>query len=137
MKVKLDDIIEAIEMMDEYSEGFLDKETGEIDVINEMYMDRQEQDEIYDRLDEHGFFRLPTQSELRDYDCMEEFIYDQPEQLRDRLFTAIQGRGAFRRFKDTVIDMGIDKDWYTFRDNSHKRKAARWCEENGIEYEEN
>ena len=31
MKVKLADIIDAIEMMDQYTEYFLDKETGEIE----------------------------------------------------------------------------------------------------------
>ena len=33
MKVKLTDIIDAIEMMDQYSEYFLDKETGEIEWV--------------------------------------------------------------------------------------------------------
>ena len=55
MKVKLVDIIDAIDMMDQYSEYFLDKETGEIEWISDMTMSRDEQDEIYDRLDEHGF----------------------------------------------------------------------------------
>ena len=36
MRVKLSVIIDAIDMMDQYSEGFLDKETGEVEVINEM-----------------------------------------------------------------------------------------------------
>ena len=79
MKVKLVDIIDAIDMMDQSSEYFLDKETGEIEWISDMTMSRDEQDEIYDRLDEHGFYRLPTSFELRDYDIMEEFIEGLPE----------------------------------------------------------
>ena len=38
MKVKLSEIINAIEMMNEYSECFLDMETGEIEWIDDMTM---------------------------------------------------------------------------------------------------
>ena len=38
MKVKLSTIIDAIEMMNQYSECFLDKETGEIEWVNDMAM---------------------------------------------------------------------------------------------------
>ena len=135
MKVKLVDIIDAIDMVDQSSEYFLDKETGEIEWISDMTMSRDEQDEIYDRLDEHGFYRLPTSFELRDYDIMEEFIEGLPEAVQGRMYSAIQGRGAFRRFRDMIIKMGIEQVWYDFKADTYKRKAARWCEENGIEYE--
>ena len=136
MKVKLTDIIDAIDMMDQYSEYFLDKETGEIEWISDMTMSREEREEIYDRLDEHGFYRLPTSFEIRDYDIMEGFIYGMPEAVQGRMLSTIQGRGAFRRFKDMVNEMGIEQVWYDFRDDAYKRKAIRWCEENDIAYEE-
>ena len=136
MKVKLTDIIDAIEMMDQCSEYFLDKETGEIEWVSDMAMTQKEQEEIYDRLDEHGFYRLPTSFDIRDYDIMEDFVDTLSGVAHDRLAAAIQGRGAFRRFKDAVIKMGIDQEWYDFQAAAYKHKAARWCEENGIEYEE-
>ena len=136
MRVKLSDIIDAIEMTDQYSEYFLDKETGEIEYVSDMAMTQAEQEEIYDRLDEHGFYRLPTSFDIRDYDIMEDFVETLSGAAHDRLDSAILGRGAFRRFKDTVYDLGIDQQWYDFQAAAYKRKAARWCEENGIEYEE-
>ena len=136
MKVKLTDIIDAIEMMDQYSEYFLDKETGEIEWVSDMTMTKKQQEEIYDRLDKHGFYRLPASFDIRDYDIMEDFVDTLSGAAHDRLSSAIQGRGAFRRFKDTVIKLGIDQEWYDFQASAYKRKAARWCEENGIEYEE-
>ena len=136
MKVKLSDIIDAIEMMDQYSEYFLDKETGKVEWVNDMAMTQEEQEEVYDRLDEHGFYRLPTSFDIRDYDIMEDFIDTLSGSNHDRLATAIQGKGAFRRFKDAVIRLGIDKQWYDFQTDAYKKKAARWCEDNDIEYEE-
>lgn len=136
MKVKLQSIIDAIEMTDQYSEYFLDKETGEIEYVSDMAMTQKEQEEIYDRLDEHGFYRLPTSFDIRDYDIMEDFINTLSGTSHDKLARAIQGKGAFRRFKDMVYDLGIDQRWYDFQASAYKRKAIGWCEENGIEYEE-
>ena len=136
MKVKLQFIIDAIEMTDQYSEYFLDKRTGEIEYVSDMGMTQKEQEEIYDRLDEHGFYRLPTSFDIRDYDIMEDFVETLTGSAHDKLARAIQGKGAFRRFKNMVYDLGIDQQWYDFQASAYKRKAAVWCEENGIEYEE-
>ena len=70
MKVKLSDIIDAIEMTDQYSEYFLDKETGKVEWVSDMAMTQEEQEEVYDRLDEHGFYRLPTSFDFHDYACV-------------------------------------------------------------------
>ena len=136
MIVKLSDIVEAIEMTDQYTHNFLDKVTGKIVWINEMAMTTEEQEEAYEGLDEHGFYRLPTSYDLRDYDTMEEFVETQPSPAKDRLRVAIEGRGAFRRFKDEVRRLGIEQQWYDWRDGANRRKAIRWCEENGISWKE-
>ena len=107
MKVKLSAIVDAIEMMDQYSEYFLDKETGEMEWVSDMSMTQAEQEEVYDRLDEHGFYRLPTSSDIRDYDIMEDFVDTLSGSARDRLANAIQGKGAFRRFKDTIWQLSF------------------------------
>lgn len=136
MRVNLQTIIDAIEMTDQYSEYFLDKETGEIEYVSDMAMTRAEQEAIYDRLEEHGFYRLPASIDIRDYDIMEDFVETLSGKAHEKLALAIQGKGAFRRFKDMVYDLGIDQQWYDFQEAAYKRKAARWCKENNIEYEE-
>ena len=135
MKVKLADIIDAIEFIDPLSNYFLDMETGEIIMISDMIMTPEEIEEAYSTLDEHGFCSLPTQYELRDYDIMSSFVDSLSGTAHNRLASAISGRGAFRRFKDEVQRLGIEDQWYSWHNEAYKRKAARWCEENGIEYE--
>lgn len=101
MKVKLSEIMEAIETSNQYSENFLDCETGELVWVSEMAMSREEMDEIYDRLDEHGFYRLPTSFDIREYDLMRKFVYSFPEKTRNRLAKAINGERrvpAFQRY---------------------------------------
>lgn len=134
MKVKLSYIVDAITMTNQDSEYFLDRETGLIEWVSDMAMTEAEQQEIYDRLDKHGFYRLPTQYEIRDYDIMEEFVGTLSGADYERLANAIRGRGAFRRFKDAVNRMGIAREWYAFQNEAYKQKAVEWCEENDIEY---
>ena len=66
---------------------------------------------------------------------MEDFVDMLSGTAHDRLSSAIQGRGAFRRFKDAVVKMGIDQEWYNFQADAYKSKAIRWCEDNGIDYD--
>jgi len=135
-KVKIDDIIEAIEFTDQYTHYFLDQTTGEIVMVSEIGMTSTEQEEAYDLLDEHGFYRLPEQRELRDYDTMEDFVLSLPSgEAKERLSRAIEGRGAFRRFKDDVRRLGIEDQWYAWHDDAHKRAAVEWCRENGLDWE--
>ena len=125
MKVKLSEILDAIEMMDRYSEYFLDKETGQIEWVSDMAMTSAEKEEVCDRLDAHGFYRLPTSFDINDYDIMESFIGTLSGSARERLSSAIQGRGAFGRFKDGVRRLGIEREWYNYQENAHKRQAIR------------
>ena len=136
MKVKLDDILEAFELNDRYSEYFLDQETGEVVQVDDMMMTSAEMDEICDRLDEHGFYRLPTSFDIRDYDIMNDFVSQQTGSRRETLLTAISGRGAFGNFKREIRSMGLEQKWYDFQADAYKRKAIAWCEEHNLEWEE-
>lgn len=40
-----------------------------------------------------------------------------------KLERAIQGRGAFRRFKDTVYYMGIEQQWYDFQTEYYRKRT--------------
>lgn len=136
MKVKLEDIIFAIETADKYTENFIDRETGEVVYTNDMTMTSEEKEATCEQLDEHGFYRLPTSFEINDYGIMEDFIAVLPPRPQEFLSSAIRGRGAFRRFKDGVRTIGLEQAWYDFQEDAHKRKAKEWCEKEGIEYEE-
>lgn len=135
MKVKLEDIIDAIEFTGDGVEYFLDRETGEVVMISDMTMTSEEKEAACDALDTHGFYRLPTQWDLRDYDIMVSFVDTLSGAAQECLETAISGRGAFRRFKDEARRLGLEEQWYAWHDGAYRRKAIEWCEENGIEYE--
>jgi predicted nucleotidyltransferase len=52
---------------------------------------------------------------------------------RDLLSRAIQGRGAFRRFKDTLIEFPeLRSAWFAFHDARMQRRALRWLAHQGL-----
>jgi hypothetical protein len=56
------------------------------------------------------------------------------EQVRQRLVRALQGRGAFGRFKDELHQRHPDllPAWYDFRDNRARHRAVRWLAEHEL-----
>lgn len=68
------------------------------------------------------------------YGDMEDFI----ERVRDRrardlLARAIEGRGAFRRFKDTLLEFPeLREAWFAFHDARMERRALRWLARAGL-----
>jgi hypothetical protein len=54
--------------------------------------------------------------------------------LRDLLEVALAGRGAFRRFKDVLLDHPAEGErWYKFRDGQVRAAAREWLAENEID----
>ena len=80
------------------------------------------------------YVALPDRFEIDEYRMMERFASGADEAGRGRLLRAIRGSGAFRYFKDTVQELGLAQEWYSFRDRAYEQLAAEWCRDNEIEY---
>jgi len=54
--------------------------------------------------------------------------------LRDLLAVALDGRGAFRRFKDVLLDYPAQRErWFAFRDGRVRAAGFEWLAEQGLE----
>ena len=56
------------------------------------------------------------------------------EKLKIELQTLIQGKGAFRSFKDYCFESNIIQDWYKYKEQKYKEIAIEWCKQNELEY---
>ncbi len=55
------------------------------------------------------------------------------EGARDLLFRALEGRGAFRRFKDTLLEFPeLREQWFSFHDLRMQRRAIEWLADAGM-----
>lgn len=134
--INLDIIVEALEMTDNETEFFFDREKEDTVMLSPYSDDYKQISDTIDEDEDDRFIRLPSQREINEYGMMEEFVSNvRNDSRRAALEIAISGRGAFRRFKDTVIRFGIEKKWYAFRDKEYLRVAREWCEENDVAYE--
>lgn len=131
--VTLSKIIDGLEMVDDMVDCYYNPEKDEIFLSNIGEDGDLTEDEI-DELFEESII-LPTQYEINEYQMMEDFIetIDNTE-IKNNLQRLIHGKGAFRRFKDYCVEMGIIQDWYDFRDKKYKEIAIDWCKQNELEY---
>jgi len=61
-------------------------------------------------------------------------LWSQEPAVAERLSRALDGRGAFRRFKDEVARMGISEGWYAFRDDARASLARDFLESHGVRW---
>jgi len=81
------------------------------------------------------YLAIPQADSYEGYNDMEAFIFTvEDRQLQDRLWQAIRGRGAFRRFKDTLARYPRERDrWYEFKDKLMQERVLDWLASEGIE----
>jgi len=81
------------------------------------------------------YLQLPSRFDIHEYEIMERFCLAIPdERVSNVLLSEIRGSGAFRRFKDTIYQYGIENDWFKYRDEAYKEIVIAWLESNGIAY---
>jgi len=85
--------------------------------------------EMHSRIASDGtYLRIEPVSSREQYRWMERFIpmVDEGE-LRDRLTQAIDGKGAFRRFKDVLMSHGPERErWFAFRSERLRVFMEAW-----------
>lgn len=134
MKVKLSEVIDALDFTNDEIEYYYNPDNGEIFMSNIGDFEDLNEDEL-DELFEKSIM-LPTRYDIHEYEMMEDFAEKiEDTRLQNQLYISLNGSGAFRRFKDTCINFDIINDWYKFRDERYKEIAIDWCKENNIELE--
>lgn len=135
MRVELDwDALEiAVERNSPDTDSYLDLTTGRILTITagdpEASINRQNISENI-----RNFLRIEPASSREQYRWMERFVgsvADEP--LRERLTISIDGKGAFRRFKDVLLAYPAERErWFSYRADLLHWHIAQWLVQNEI-----
>ena len=134
MKVKLTEVIDALDFTNDEIEYYYNPDNGEIFMSNIGKFENLNEDEL-DELFEKSIM-LPTRYDINEYEMMVDFVETIEDTiLQNQLYISLNGSGAFRRFKDTCINFDIIDTWYKFRDKKYKELAINWCKDNNIEFE--
>jgi hypothetical protein len=146
--VSLNELVQEMEILGDGMSAFVNRRTGEIYSATDELLSRAEDEdgealgweiEIIDKLREilgsPDWITVPNRPTHEDYRIMERFCYECCENdLQDELLSAITGRGAFRRFKDTLHANGAQDEWYEFRRKVLTEDAESWLSVNGIPF---
>ena len=150
-RVKLSEIIGEMELQHEESSLYLNKKTGEVVMVTDEEIRATEEEDSLEELPEwqreaikvardvlensENYVELPSKYEIHEYRMMEDFCNSiEDRRISETLWDAIKGRGAFRRFKDSIIRLGVEDRWYKFKEETFKKIAMEWCEDNNIDY---
>lgn len=114
----------ALEDRDGDGRWFLDGETGEV-----LRLDEDDHDEV-DR-----YIAIPYQGPDAGYRDMMEFINSvHDNRVRALLDVAINGSGAFRRFKDVLREHPQERErWFEFQQQRAFHRVRSWLDSEDIE----
>lgn len=156
MNVFIEDIADKMEEASEEWLAFLNRNTGEIVDVERQYFGIAEELAEDEEIPAHftgwekesietaievldhweDYVELPTQFDIHEYSIMEDFAESITDNRKSAgLYQALNGRGAFRRFKDKLYDYGIEEVWYAYKYEKYCKIAMDWCDQFEISYE--
>ncbi len=118
-------------------ESFLDTRTGDVVSVTVGALDFAEQ-RAKVQVAPEAFIRIEPAASREQYRWMERFVglVTDPA-LRERLVIAIDGKGAFRRFKDVLVSYPAERErWFSFRGDLLHWQMQKWLEREGLEAKE-
>ena len=149
--VSLGDVIEQMDLTTDEATAYINRKTGElITLTHEEAALTEDPDEAAEApqwqkdflpkarevLASEDYIPLPSKFEIHEWSIMERFAQSHTDTaVNDELEASLHGRGAFRRFKDSVHRLGIADDWYRFRDAALEEIAIEFLEAHGIAYQ--
>jgi hypothetical protein len=151
LKVKITKIADELQMQFDESSAYLNTADGEVYIVSYEELSAAEENDPIENFPEwqqeniriaqqiicgENFIELPSQYDIHEYTIMGKFSYSiHDSKISEALQIAIQGKGAFRRFKDACYRSGIIDQWYSYKTEALKEIAIAWCQENDLEYE--
>ena len=105
MRIKLQTVIDAIEQASDAYTMLYDTKTGETVYLPDVWITGETDEELAKLVENEPerFLQFPTKYEIHEYSIMESFVDYLPQgRIKSELNSAIRGKGAFRRFKQTI-----------------------------------
>ena len=124
----------AVERNSPDAESFLDTTTGQVLTIGRGDPEApQLRAKVAANID--ACIRVEPASSREQYRWMERFVSSvSDEPLQRRLTISIDGKGAFRRFKDVLLAYPVERErWFSYRSNLLHWHIQNWLANHGLE----
>jgi hypothetical protein len=129
-------------LLEDIYESYYDDQSETVDWVNAFEKEhvpdwQREQLQNADRVEAgfgDRFISIPSEGSHEGYRDMEAFIATvRNRRLQERLERAISGRGAFRYFKDLLLDYPAERErWFQFKRERLHQRILDWLEAHEI-----
>ena len=131
--IELDMLEAAMEDSDLSNRYFLNLVSGKVVFFSDDLGLSEEDELLSEEIDESDdYIAVDRISSHEAYQWMVDFVNEMvaptDENAAEKLSIALEGKGAFRRFKDTLyrVDEKWQQAWYQFRDKQLKDAVEEW-----------
>lgn len=142
LPIKIQDLEWAFEFLAEVDPDFVDIPVSSfLDLKTGAVHNPTSEEEVDVLFENDQVLELPKDlfKEIDGYRLMENFIPTVADKnIQERLSRAIEGKGAFRRFKDIVFhnaDASLAKQWNFFETRHKRERIVNWLTSEGIQPE--
>jgi hypothetical protein len=139
--------------------GYINQKTGELMSVTEeqeWQLERIKDEDCDDKMEDlpewmqeimpkikqvlhsEDYIPLPSSFDIHEYAIMKNFCQsvEDPE-LKQELLIGIDGRGAFRMFKELIFRHDIRDNWFAYKNEALKQKEVDFLEAQDIPYVDN
>ena len=131
--IELDMLEAAMEDSDLSNRYYLNLVSGKVVFFSDDLGLSEEDELLSEEIDESDDYiavdRIPSHEAYQwMVDFVNEMVAPSDENAAEKLSIALEGKGAFRRFKDTLyrVDEKWQQAWYQFRDKQLKDAVEEW-----------
>ena len=138
VKISLSDLINIFDSGGGEEPQYLDSKTGEIIRIFDEALSGIDDTKLEEKI-EAGlnvrYFAIPEQDSHEDYEDMADFTRTiKDKNFQEKLEIALDGSGAFRRFKNVLSNYPQERDrWFAFKNERIKERVLEWLHANDLE----
>ncbi|MCK9166484.1 MAG: UPF0158 family protein [Acholeplasmatales bacterium] len=149
LKIKIEKIVEAFNVITNDYSAYFNKETYQIVFLSDEYQmiasddydltkfndwEKEEINRAEEVLYTDKYLSLPLKYDLHEYQIMKNFCLTLPDFLINIFRDALSKKGAFSNFKFLINKHHLTEKWYQYKHNEFIRIAIEWCQSNGIIY---
>lgn len=134
MTVKIDELVEALDMQSAFLQFFVDKSTGEILTLTQEEI--EEKDSLATKVLKSSRY-IPLPKDLDKKQIILEFTKEiEDEELRASLEADIDEEEAFSRFNVAAHFYQIEGRWLPFVQERLAKEAKAFCEKHSLPFQE-
>ena len=125
-----------------YSDYYEDESNEEVLFDSELDTSAELPEEVFNELERaisvvpeaDRYLRIPERDSSEAFECMKVFTNTVADNtLRPELLDSLKGTGAFRKFKNALIDFPKErKEWNRYNAKRMRAVVKDWLEDNGI-----